>query len=56
MDTLYDDSIFHSTMPAFMEELSTWNNAEPTTKNKNKPSTTGPTGILSSFVYFKMLG
>lgn len=35
-------------MPAFMEELSTWKRAEPTTRKRKRPSTTGPTGILSS--------
>jgi len=41
----------HSTTPAFIEELSTWKRADPTTKNKNKPRTTGPTGIFSSRLY-----
>ena len=47
--------IDHSTVEAFIDELSTWNRADPTTKNKNRPSITGPTGIFSSFVYIKMI-
>ena len=46
---------FHSTIPAFMDELSTWNKADPTTRNKNKPKTTGPTGIFSSRPYWHVL-
>ena len=38
-------------MPAFIDELSTWNRAEPTTKKRNKPRTQGPTGIFSSLFY-----
>ena len=43
--------IAHSTTPAFMDEFRTQNKADPTTRNKNSPNTTGPTGIFSSRDY-----
>ena len=55
-------TIDQSTTPALIDVFKTWNNAtniiirhyiniipDPTTKNKKRPSTMGPTGIFSSF-------